>query len=98
MQSEHPFDWPDRPMTRQTRRELVLARLLAADGRWVDGTEIASAHVGGSEGIRRLRELRAEGRLIEERRHPDPRLTRWQYRLLAGPGAEADDGEPTLGL
>ncbi len=64
-----------------TSKERVLERLQAA-GDWVNGPELANEVVGGSEGLRRLRELRAAGYQIEERRHPDPRRSVWQYRLI----------------
>lgn len=57
---------------------------------WVDGTELANAEVGGSEGLKRLRELRAdlkaEGRFeIEMRGHPDPSRDIFQYRMVERP-------------
>lgn len=68
--------------TRGTRKAAVLALLRGAHGEWVDGSDIATANVGGSEGLRRLRELReADGWPIERRPHPT-RATSWQYRLL----------------
>jgi hypothetical protein len=65
-----------------TRRELVLQLLRQHEGQWVDGTRIASAEVGGSEGLKRLRELRQEGLDIRMRKHPDPRRDIYQYRLV----------------
>lgn len=66
--------------TRGTRKSAVLDLLRSTDT-WVDGSEIASPAVGGSEGLRRLRELReADGWPIEHRAHPDS-ATAWQYRL-----------------
>jgi hypothetical protein len=65
-----------------TRQEQVLARLTQANGEWVDGTELANERVGGSEGLKRLRELRQAGAPIEERAHPDPDRSIWQYRLV----------------
>jgi len=70
---------------KETRAGQVLRRLREAGGGWVDGSELATAEVGGSEGLKRLRELRAEGWPIEERRHPDPRRAVWQYRLPPQP-------------
>ena len=74
-----------------TRKEQVLARLRRNPGEWVDGTELANEEVGGSEGLRRLRELVAEGENIEMRSHPNPARDVKQYRLTAppprGPGA-----------
>jgi len=72
-----PAEEPDA----ETRRGRVLAVLQAADGGWVDGPELASPEVGGSEGLRRLRELRSAGWNIESRRHPDG-WHRWQYRIV----------------
>jgi hypothetical protein len=64
-----------------TRKQEVLDRLAAARGDWVNGSELATAEVGGSEGLKRLRELRAEGYAIEKRSHPDPDREVYQYRL-----------------
>ena len=49
---------------------------------WVDGPELQTPQVGGSEGTKRFRELRAEGFPVEARRHPDPRRSIWQYRYV----------------
>lgn len=68
-------------LSAKTRKEQVLARLSEARGEWVDGPELANEKVGGSEGLRRLRELKAEGFPIEERKHPDPERDIYQYRL-----------------
>lgn len=70
-----------------TRKEQVLALLRASvdsDGRplWVDGPDLANEEVGGSEGLRRLRDLKAEGYLIQERSHPDRSRAIHQYRLV----------------
>jgi len=65
-----------------TRKEQVLERLRAAHGGWVDGTELATAAVGGSEGLKRLRELRAEGHDIRKRAHPSGGKDIYQYRLV----------------
>ncbi len=67
-----------------TRRELVLQLLRSHPNEWVDGTRIASAEVGGSEGLKRLRELRLAGYDIRMRKHPDPRRDIYQYRLMTG--------------
>jgi hypothetical protein len=61
------------------RKQQVLDRL--REGGWVNGPELANERVGGSEGLRRLRELREDGYVIHERRHPDPARDIWQYRL-----------------
>lgn len=65
-------------------------------GDWVDGPELASAHIGGSEGLKRLRELRNEdGYDIRMRKHPDPTRDIFQYRLVApiNVGMGSGDGE-----
>lgn len=64
-----------------TRKDQVLRRLSEARGEWVDGPELANEKVGGSEGLRRVRELKAEGYPIHERKHPDPERDIYQYRL-----------------
>ena len=61
-------------------RAAVLRILIAAHGQWVDGEKLI---VGGHEGTRRARELRAQqfgGHLIQRRPHPFAG-GRWQYRL-----------------
>lgn len=69
-----------------TRRDQVRAYLHARLNQWVDGTDLANEEVGGSEGLKRLRELRteleAEGRYaIEMRPHPSPDRAIFQYRM-----------------
>ena len=59
----------------------MLLRLIMEKGHWIDGPELANEKVGGSEGLKRLRELRAEGHQIQERKHPDPDRDIWQYRI-----------------
>ena len=66
-----------------TRKEQVLKRLMENANEWVDGDSLANEKVGGSEGHRRLRELRSEGHEILERRHPDPGRDIWQYMLVS---------------
>lgn len=65
-----------------TRKEQVLLYLQAHKDDWVDGVDLAHAAIGGSEGLRRVRDLRAEGHRIERRRHPDPARDIYQYRLV----------------
>lgn len=48
---------------------------------WVDGWVLCHPGIGGSEGLRRLRELRAEGQPIEMRAHPIHGRTTRQYRV-----------------
>lgn len=82
----------------KTRKELVLQALKTArsrgrltidgtsyktSGGWVDGWLLTHPTLGGSEGLRRLRELRQEGFIIEMR-VSDKGTTR-QYRLSLSP-------------
>lgn len=85
----------------KTRKEQVLAHLQARKDQWVDGPEIQNEQVGGSEGHRRLRELRMDGHRIETRKHPDPERDIWQYRYVdtpevmpRGAGPASDRGGP----
>ena len=48
---------------------------------WVNGHVLTRDVTGGTEGLRRLRELRADGHRIEMRPHPDAGRTTRQYRL-----------------
>jgi hypothetical protein len=66
-----------------SRKSQVLEHLRLNLNRWVDGTELATEEVGGSEGLKRLRELRTEGYSIERRKHPDPAREIHQYKLTA---------------
>lgn len=63
----------------ETRRGAVL-RILQ-DGRWHSTAELDHPAVGGSEGTRRLRELRKLGYTIEKRRHEGH--DDFEYRLLS---------------
>ncbi len=65
----------------------MLQKLLDAEGRWVDGPDLANEVVGGSEGLKRLRELRDPefgGYDIRMRRHPEAERSIFQYRLVGG--------------
>jgi len=71
----------------ETRYSLVLG--LMSDGRWHTTMEINAVTRGGSEGCRRLREMRADGHEVEKKRASahDPVLfagsTQFVYRLVA---------------
>jgi len=69
-----------------TRKEQVYNFLRVRLNSWVDGPELANEVVGGSEGLKRLRELRrelADSRFeIEMRGHPDPGKDIFQYRMV----------------
>lgn len=70
-------------LSSRTRKQQVLDYLWDRRNSWVDGPLLATEEVGGSEGLRRLRELRIEGEHdIRERRHPDPDRDIWQYKLV----------------
>jgi hypothetical protein len=60
-----------------TRCDLVLRVLL--DGQWHATTELLGPKVGGSEGMRRLRELRERGWAIQKRRREGS--AQWEYRI-----------------
>lgn len=66
----------------RTRKQQVLQHLISQRNHWVDGPALANEEVGGSEGLRRLRELIDEGYPIESRRHPSPTRDIWQYRYV----------------
>ena len=68
----------------KTRKQQVLDYLMDRKGQWVDGTQLATAEIGGSEGLRRLRELCMEY-TIEQRMNPDRSKSGWQYRLVEDP-------------
>jgi hypothetical protein len=77
----HPDD--DRIISTDTRRAEVLALLTARANTWVPGPELAVAALGGSEGLRRVRELREDkhgGYIIEVRRMSG--RDAYEYRLL----------------
>lgn len=65
----------------QTRKEQVLAKLKSKAGEWINGTELANEEVGGSEGLKRLRELKSEGWLIQMRKNPAQGSDQFQYRI-----------------
>jgi len=79
-----------------TRKEQVLALLRENVNQWVDGPDLANEEVGGSEGLRRLRDLKAEGYLIQERPHPDRTRAVHQYRLVQQAGLYGDSDRPSL--
>ena len=74
---KHAFQ--DRYVVLGDRQQAVYDVL--ADGHWHDGPELTHPAAGGSEGLRRLRELRAKGYTIEMRLKAKGKTTR-QYRLV----------------
>lgn len=68
-------------MNGSTARERVYNALRSR--RWTPGFALTTPEVGGSEGLRRLRELRAEGFEIKSRRMNDSNA--FEYRLIGGP-------------
>jgi hypothetical protein len=79
-----------------SRKELVLQYLLDRKNEWVNGPELANEEVGGSEGLKRLRELRSEGLPIQTRRHPDPARDVWQYRYVVPEGPPVSPLRPSV--
>jgi hypothetical protein len=73
---------------RRTRRIAVFTHLEKNSGIWINGYELLDPAIGGSEGLRRTRELRQSGFPIECRKNPDSRNSSWQYRLVV----DEDDG------
>lgn len=76
-------------LSEQSRKEQVFYYLKARINAWIDGPDLANETVGGSEGLKRLREIRVELRDdpnaehdIEMRGHPDPGRDIHQYRLV----------------
>lgn len=75
-----------------TRKEQVLEKLKSAPGVWFNGAELSNEEVGGSEGLKRLRELKAEGWRVQMRKNPAQGSDQFQYRLavaLTADGAMA---------
>jgi hypothetical protein len=66
-------------MSIESRKIAVAALLVEREPDWVPGYEIASQEVGGSEGLRRIRELRDEGWVIEKQRMKNS--TAYEYRI-----------------
>lgn len=64
---------------RPTRAESVGEYLAVRLGRWVPGYNLTTPEVGGSEGLKRLRELRAAGFTIEKRRMANSHA--YEYRM-----------------
>lgn len=76
------YDPPGRTISLGERRQRVFR--LMSDGRWHRTSEISSPLWGGSEGTRRLRELR-EAFVIEKRKYGN--TDEYEYRmLLVSPG------------
>ena len=66
---------------RGTKAASVLSVLRQARGGWVPGHVLCTPEVGGSEGLRRLRELRDQGWPIDSREPPSGEGTD-EYRLI----------------
>lgn len=65
-------------MKQLTRKQRVYNALKSR--RWTPGFELTTPEVGGTEGLRRLRELRADGYEIKSRRMAGS--TAFEYRLV----------------
>jgi hypothetical protein len=66
--------------SRETRLIEVAEYLADRVGQWVPGTEFANENVGGSEGRKRMRELRLEHEWDIEKRRMTGR-TQYEYRF-----------------
>lgn len=64
--------------TTMTRKDKVLT-YLKKNRRYVAGYELTTATVGGTEGLRRLRELRADGVNIVSRKNPE--TGNYEYKI-----------------
>jgi hypothetical protein len=64
--------------TTLTRKEKVLS-YLKKNRRYVPGYELTTPEVGGTEGLRRLRELRADGTNIISRKNPETGI--YEYKI-----------------
>lgn len=64
------------------QRQLAVLNVLK-DGAWHSTVELSVSSSGGSEGTRRLRELRALGYQVEKRKKADS--TQFEYRLIGVP-------------
>lgn len=63
-----------------TRMERVVLYLGDRSHRWVPGYELTTPEIGGSEGLRRVREARQAGWDIDARPMADSDA--WEYRLV----------------
>lgn len=64
--------------TRKTRKERVLS-YLKSNRKYVPGYELTTPEVGGTEGLRRVRELRADGVDIVSRKNPETGI--FEYKI-----------------
>jgi hypothetical protein len=64
--------------TKSSRKERVF-KYLKSNRKFVPGHELTTPEIGGTEGLRRLRELRAEGNNIISRRNPT--TGNFEYKL-----------------
>jgi hypothetical protein len=69
-----------------SRKQQVYFHLLEHENEWVDGPDLANERIGGSEGLKRLRELRQDladsSYTIQMRAHPDADRDIYQYRIV----------------
>lgn len=83
-----------------SRKEQVEKVLRDHLGMWVDGTALANEDVGGSEGLKRLRELRSDllqagsEYMIQQRKHPGVGRAIYQYRMVKQTTAFTENGQP----
>lgn len=82
--------------TLKTRRARVLDCLERGRDQWIPGEVLRSPAVGGSEALRRVRELTAAGHPIA-RKPIGGKRTSWMYKLVTNaPTPEPDSSQPEL--
>ena len=74
--------------TLKTRRERVLDCLQRGKDQWIPGEVLRSPAVGGSEALRRVRELTAAGWPIA-RQPAEGKRTTWVYKLTSAPQVDS---------
>lgn len=75
---ERAYTDDERVVSLETRRANV--KYLLSDGLWHKTSEVNSKEVGGTEGTRRLRELREQGLNIEKRKEVEG--DEFEYRVV----------------
>lgn len=67
---------------RSGRMDTRMGTIAVTQAGWVDGYLLCSPGIGGTEALRRVRELRALGHDIEMRPHPVHSRSARQYRIV----------------
>jgi hypothetical protein len=81
-----------------SRKQQVYLHLLEHEDEWIDGPDLANEKVGGSEGLKRLRELRVDlegsSYAIQMRAHQSPDRDIYQYRITRREAPRSVYAEP----